>query len=107
MANVGNLKQTTETVCQKYCETHCKNSLIYTQDVTDASVNTCCKLKLVFQFSGRQYFEIRRGFYIKLKVSLLREFLWCMSQTSCDENNSLLVRTHEKTQEKLFADWAQ
>ena len=25
-----------------------KNSLIFTQDVTDASVNTCCKLKLVF-----------------------------------------------------------
>ena len=25
-----------------------KISLIFTQDVTDASVNTCCKLKLVF-----------------------------------------------------------
>ena len=25
-----------------------KNSLIFTQDVTDASMNTCCKLKLVF-----------------------------------------------------------
>ena len=25
-----------------------KNSLIFTQDVTDSSVNTCCKLKLVF-----------------------------------------------------------
>ena len=25
-----------------------KNSLIFTQDVTDASLNTCCKLKLVF-----------------------------------------------------------
>ena len=53
-----------------------KNSLyIFTQDEADASVrNTCCKLKLVFlekrvQFSGRQYFEIRWGFYIKLKVS--------------------------------------
>ena len=64
-----------------------KNSLTFTQDVTDASVNTCWKLKLVFLgkrlwFSGRQYFEIRWGFYIKLKVSWLRAFLWCMSQTS-------------------------
>ena len=25
-----------------------KKSLVYSQDVTDASVNTCCKLKLVF-----------------------------------------------------------
>ena len=34
-------------------------------------INTCCKLKLVFldKFSGRQYFEIRWGFYIKVKVS--------------------------------------
>ena len=45
------------------------------QDVTDASFNTCCKLKLVFLekraslVSGRQYFEIRRGFYLKVKVS--------------------------------------
>ena len=57
-----------------------KNSLIFTQDVTDASVNTCCKLKLVFlekrlYFSGKQYFEIRWGFYIKLKVFWLRAFL--------------------------------
>ena len=39
-----------------------KNSRIYTQDVTDACVNTCCKLKLVFlekrlYLSGRQYFD--------------------------------------------------
>ena len=78
-----------------------KNSLIFTQDVTDASVNTCCKLKLVFLeerllFLGRQYFEIRWGFYIKLKVSWLRAFLWCLSQTSRDRDNSRRVRTHEK-----------
>ena len=74
-----------------------KNSLIFTQDVTDASVNTCCKLKLKHRyFSGRQYFEIRWGFYIRLKVSWLRVFLWCMSQTSRDRDNSRRVRTHEK-----------
>ena len=36
------------------------------------------------------------GFYIKLKVSWLLAFLWCMSQTSRDRNNSRRVRTHEK-----------
>ena len=34
--------------------------------------------------------------YIKLKVSWLRAFLWCMSQTGCDRVNSSHVRTHEK-----------
>ena len=78
-----------------------KNSLTFTRDVTDANVNTCCKLKLVFLkkrlwSSGRQYFEIRRGFYIKLKLSWLRAFLWCMNQTSRDRDNSRRVLTHEK-----------
>ena len=53
-----------------------KNSLyIFTQEVADAHVNTCCKLKLVFlekrlQFSARQYFEIRWVFYIKTESFL-------------------------------------
>ena len=34
--------------------------------------------------------------YIKLKVSWLRAFLWCMSQTSRDRVNSRRVRTHKK-----------
>ena len=34
--------------------------------------------------------------YIKLKVSLLRRFLWCMSQKSRDRVNSRRVRTHEE-----------
>ena len=33
---------------------------------------------------------------MKLKVSWLRAFLWCMSQTSRDWVNSRRVRTHEK-----------
>ena len=48
------------------------------------------------QLSGRGYFEIRWGIYVKLKVSWLRAFLWCMSQTSRDWSNSRHVRTHEK-----------
>ena len=34
--------------------------------------------------------------YIKLKVSWLRAFLWCMSQKSRDRVNSRRVRTHEE-----------
>ena len=76
---------------------------IFTQDVANASVNTCCKLK----FSGRQYFVIRWGFYIKLKVFRLRAFLWRMSQTSRDRDNSCRVRTHEKNSGDVFTDWAE
>ena len=78
-----------------------KNSLIFTQDVTHSSVNTCCKLKLVFlekrlQFSGRQYFEIRWGFHIKFKVSWFMHQRNARSLTSRDRDNSLRVPTHEK-----------
>ena len=34
--------------------------------------------------------------HIKLKISWLRAFLWCMSQTSRDRVNGRHVRTHEK-----------
>ena len=36
-----------------------KNFLIFTQDVTDASVNTCCKLKLVFLEKRQELFSFR------------------------------------------------
>ena len=76
---------------------------IFTQDVADASVNNCCKLKLVFlekrlKFSDRRYFEIGWGFYNKLKV---------YRQTSRDRDNGRRVRTHERNSKDVFADWAQ
>ena len=40
--------------------------------------------------------------YIKLKVSWLRAFLWCMSQTSRDRDNSRRVRTREKNLGDVF-----
>ena len=40
--------------------------------------------------------------YIKLKVSWLRAFLWCMSKTSPDRVNSPRVRTHEKNSGDAF-----
>ena len=98
---MNSLFHATFSCCQLSCMVSFKNSLIFTKDVTDASVDTCCKLKLVFlekrlKVSGRQYFEIRWEFYIKLKVSWLRAFLWCMSLTSRDRNNSRRVRTFQK-----------
>ena len=50
--------------------------------------------KSVFSFRVDSILKWR--VYIKLKVSWLRAFLWCMSQTSRDRDNSRRVRTHEK-----------
>jgi len=47
-------------------------------------------------FSFRVDSILKWRVYIKLKVSWLRAFLWCMSQTSLDWVNSRRVRTHEK-----------
>ena len=66
----------------------------------DESVNTCCKLKLVFlkksAFSFRLDSILKWRVYIKLKVSWLRAFLWCKSQTSRDPVTSRPVRSNEK-----------
>ena len=50
--------------------------------------------KSVFSFRVDSILKWR--VYIKLKVSWLRAFLWCMNQTSRDWNNSRRVRTHQK-----------
>ena len=47
-------------------------------------------------FSFRVDSILKWRVYIKLKVSWLRAFLWCISQTSRDRVNSRRVRTHEK-----------
>ena len=54
--------------------------------------------KSVFSFRVDSILKWR--VYIKLKVSWLRAFLWCMSQTSRDRDNSRRVRTHEKNSGK-------
>ena len=70
------------------------------KDVADPRVNTCCKLKVVFGKAslvfGQTVVWNQMGVYIKLKVSWLPAFLWCMSQTSRDLDNSRRVLTHEK-----------
>ena len=50
--------------------------------------------KSVFSFRVDSILKWR--VYIKLKVSWLRAFLWCKSQTSRDRANGRHVRTHEK-----------
>ena len=50
--------------------------------------------KSVFSFRVDSILKWR--VYIKQKVSWLHAFLWCMSQTSRDRDNSRRVRTHEK-----------
>ena len=50
--------------------------------------------KSVFSFRVDSILKWR--VYIKLKVSWLRTFLWCMSQTSRDRVNSRRLQTHEK-----------
>ena len=75
---------------------HLKLSNIY-EGVINASVNTYCKIKLVYlQKRFRVESILKWRVYIKLKVSWLRTFLCCKSQTSRDRVNSRRVRTHEK-----------
>ena len=50
--------------------------------------------KSVFSFRVDSILKWRVN--IKLKVSWLRPFLWCMSQTSHDRVNSCRVQTHKK-----------
>ena len=52
--------------------------------------------KSVFSFRVDSILKWCRRVYIKLKVSRLRSFLWCMSQTSRNRVNSRRVRIHEK-----------
>ena len=70
------------------------------EGVINASVNTCCTFKLVFFWRSVCSFRVdsilKWRVYIKLKVSWLRAFLQCMSQTSRDRVNSGRVQTHQK-----------
>ena len=70
--------------------------------MADASVNTCCKLKLVwksvFSFRAERILKSDGDFFIKLKVARLRAFLWCMSQTSLETIAVVYERT-KRTQQ--------
>ena len=75
------------------------NSLIFTKTWSMKGWILVLSSSLYFRksvFSFRVDSILKWRVYIKLKVSWLRAFLWCMSQTSRDRNNSRRVRTHEK-----------
>ena len=79
--------------CQLSCHL-LKRPNIY-EDVIDASVNTCCKLKLVF-LEKRQDSLVFGQTVFRNQMGILYQILWCMSQTNRHRNNSSRVRTHEK-----------
>ena len=75
------------------------NSLLFTKAWSMKALIPVVSSSLYFWksvFSFRVDSILKWRVYIKLKVSWLRAFLWCMSQTSRDRVNSRRVRTHEK-----------
>ena len=75
------------------------NSLIFTKAWSIKAWIPVVSSSLYFwksAFSFRADSILKWRVYIKLKVSWLRAFLWCMSQTSRDRVNARRVRTHEK-----------
>ena len=73
------------------------------EGVIDASVNICCKLKLVFSEKRLTSFRVdsilKWRVYIKLKVAWLRQ--------AVIESKAVVYELTKRTQEMLFADWAQ
>ena len=88
--------------CDVFVVVSCRgilNSLIFTKAWSMQAWIPVVSSSLYFWksvFSFRVDSILKWRVYIKLKVSWLRAFLWCMSQTSRDRNNSRRVRTHEK-----------
>ena len=88
--------------CDVFVAVSCRgilNSLIFTKAWSMKACIPVVSSSLYFwksAFSFRVDSVLKWRVYIKLKVSWLRAFLWCMSQTSRDRVNSRRVRTHEK-----------
>ena len=86
--------------CDVFMGVSCRgilNSLIFTKTWSMQAWIPVVSSSLYFQksaFSFRVDSILKWRVYIKLKVSCLRAFLWCMSQTSRDRPDSRHVRTH-------------
>ena len=99
--------------CDVFLAVSCRgilNSLIFTKTWSMQAWIPVVSSSLYFWksvFSFRVDSILKWRVYIKLKVSWLRAFLWCMSQTSRDRVNSRMYELTKRTQEMLFADWAQ
>ena len=92
-------------LCDVFVAVSCRgilNSLIFTKTWSMQPWIPVVSSSLYFRkggFSFRVDNILKWRAYIKLKVSWLRTFLWCMNQTSRDRVNSRNVRTHEKNSE--------
>ena len=88
--------------CDVFVAVSCRgilNSLIFTKTWSMQAWIPVVSSSLYFRksvFSFRVDSILKWRVYIKLKVSWLRAFLWCMTQTSRDRVNSRCVRTHEE-----------
>ena len=88
--------------CDVFVVVSCRgilNSLIFTKAWSMQAWIPVVSSSLYFWksvFSFRVDSILKWRVYIKQKVSWLHAFLWCMSQTSRDRDNSRRVRTHEK-----------
>ena len=82
------------------------------QDVTDASVNTGCKLKLVFMekcysFRADSILKSDGDFTSNWKFPDCVLFFGAWARQAVIETIAVVYELTKKTQEKLFADWAQ
>ena len=91
-----------QSSCDVFVAVSCRgilNSLIFTKAWSMKACIPVVSSSLYFwksAFSFRVDSVLKWRVYVKLKVSWLRAFLWCMSQTSRDRVNSRRLRTHEK-----------
>ena len=81
------------------------------EGVIDASVNTCCKLKIVFldkrlYFLGRQYFEMESLYQTESFPDCVH-FFGAWARQSMIESIAVVYELTKRTQEMLFAEWAQ
>ena len=86
--------------------------LIFTQDVTNSSVNTCCKLKLVFKsvFSSRADSILNSDGDFNMsnwKFADRVHFFGAWTRQAVNETIAVVYQLTKRTQEKLFAYWAK
>ena len=85
--------------CDFFVAVSCRgilNSLMFTKAWLMQAWIPVVSSGLYFWKSFRGDSILKWRVYIKLKVSWLRAFLWCMGQTNRDRVNSRRVRNHEK-----------
>ena len=80
------------------------------QDVTDASMNTYCKLyfwKSVCSFRVDSFLKSDGEFISNWKFPDCVHFFGAWARQAVIETITVVYELTKRTQEKLFADWAQ